>query len=209
MRSAAIVHDELEKYLTQSACFNYDDMIKISTTHLSNNQEIKNILKKKIITKKDIKILTKYPTGLMFLEIGGKITYKDKQMLFVNDYQKSCWDSSENKPHIELSSIYDEDWHLHPWNIVGYGKPNFFSREDIEDAFTNYKIKYLVVGHPFNYSWPTIFSLDAKNNNIKGKIVLFELVSILERGTPFIDPQIDWTKWNNILNKYNVSLKVE
>ena len=207
MKSAICAHNDLKRYLSTDNCFNLEEIIKISTLHLSNNTKIQHILHKSILTDKDIRTLTKYPTGIMYLEIGGKIQKKDNKILFMNEYQKSCWDSKENKPYIDMDTANDEDWHLHPWNAVGNGKPNFFSRDDIEDAFENHKTKYLIVGHPFNYNWPIIFILNAKHNKINGKKILFDLISTLENGIPFIDPQIKWSKINKLLSEFNVSLK--
>ena len=164
MKPAAVTHDELAKYLTNSQCFSLSEMSIIATSHLQSPEEIKNILYQSIILKKDLKKLLKYPSGIMFVEIGGHVEYNSQKLVFHNTYKRSCWDASSNKPFIEIPITENskDDWHLHPWNIVGYGKPNFFSHQDVINALTIKKIKYLFVGHPFTYDWPEMFILNTK-----------------------------------------------
>ena len=54
MKPAFVVHNELTKYLTKDSCFNTEELEIISTSHLQNPEKICKILRKKIITEKDI-----------------------------------------------------------------------------------------------------------------------------------------------------------
>ena len=164
MKPAHIVHEELSKYLNQNICFNSQDLEIVATSHLKQPEKIRKILRKSILTENDIQKLLTYPTGIMFVEIGGHISEGriSEEEIFHNDYQSTCWNASTNKPFLDLPSHYKQDWHIHPWNIIGYGRPNFFSYEDVQDAIENKKKKILFVGHPFTYDWPQKFTIDAR-----------------------------------------------
>ena len=204
MKPAYIVHEELSKYLNQNICFNSEDLEIVATSHLKQPEKIRKILRKSILTWNDIQKLITYPTGMMFVEIGGHVS---EEGIFYNDYQSTCWNASTNKPFLDLPSYYKQDWHIHPWNIIGYGRPNFFSYEDVQDAIENKKKKILFVGHPFTYDWPQKFIIDARqvvSNKDLPTADLKKIITMLGECTPFIDPQVNWKQLANQLSQYNV-----
>ena len=203
-------HKELEKYLNVNAkvCYSKDDYIKIGTMHLRDNTKLKTLLKNNECLKiNDLRELLQYPNGLMFIEIGGRFEIKNNEILLYNTCIASCWDGTENKPF--LTDNEHCDWHTHPWNVIGYGYPPFYSDVDIENAFEFKKFKMLFVGNPFYYKWPFMFLLDCTNCDIKGKKILLKKIEYFSSGVPFLDPQEDWDKLIKELKKYNIYLTIK
>lgn len=205
MFPAYIVHEKFKTKLSTSACFSDDGVIDLATTHLKNPTGIRSILQKRAFTHSDIHTLTAYPNGVMFIEFGGRV----ENGKFMNDFSRTCWDAKTQKSAVYLDRS-DEDWHIHPWNLVGVGRPNFFSMPDIDNAILNKKIKHLFIGHPFRYRYPRHFILDTRNILSEETVrAIFErFIKMLGECTPFIDPQVDWDKLCSELKSEGVVMEV-
>ncbi len=201
VKPAFEVHHTLKEHLdiSDDVCFPKDHYIKIATSHLRNSEKIQTLLQKRVLTQREVLKLIEYPSGIMFLEIGGYVSGKE----YHNTTLFSCWKGKSKKPYLNLPAEFKVDWHIHPWNVVGDGRPAFFSLEDIEDASVHKKRKILFAGNPFVYKWPKIFDVDMRNG-FENYQDLIELIEILKVCTPFIDPKINWDYWINKLKNFKI-----